>query len=270
MKPGVNAFSSYGKTFFGQVQEGSLSSAEVAIPLLMALVNVQSAIDVGCGVGTWLKVLMAHGVSDVLGIDGDYVDRKALHIPSDRFLPLDICQPFAFKRRFDVALSLEVAEHLPAEFAEGFIDSLVRLAPVILFSAAIPFQNGTHHANEQWPEYWASIFKRHGYIPLDCMRSHLWKDPRVEWWYAQNILVYANEEGLSKNPRLAICREGRSQSQLSLVHPTKYLTAVDPRLRGFKASMSFSLIPAKNAFLRRLKRIIGNFRHSSSSGTRTA
>jgi ribosomal protein L11 methylase PrmA len=85
------------------VQEGSLSSAEVAIPLLMALVNVQSAIDVGCGVGTWLRVLMAHGVSDVLGIDGDYVDRQALHIPSDRFLPLDIRQPFAFKRRFDVA-----------------------------------------------------------------------------------------------------------------------------------------------------------------------
>jgi 2-polyprenyl-3-methyl-5-hydroxy-6-metoxy-1,4-benzoquinol methylase len=127
----VNAFSSYGRAFFDEQQGESLRSAEVAIPLLMALVKVQLAIDVGCGVGTWRRVLMAHGVSDVLGIDGDDVDRKALHIPSDRFLPLDICQPFAFKRRFDVALSLEVAEHLPAEFAEGFIDSLVRLALVL-------------------------------------------------------------------------------------------------------------------------------------------
>jgi SAM-dependent methyltransferase len=270
VKLGVSALSSYRKSFFSELQEGSLSSAEVAIPLLLALVNVQSAIDVGCGVGTWLRVLMAHGVSDVLGIDGEYVDRQALHIPSDRFLPLDIRQPFAIERRFDVALSLEVAEHLPAEFAEGFIHSLVRLAPVILFSAAIPFQNGTHHANEQWPEYWASIFKRHGYIPLDCMRSHLWNDPRVEWWYAQNILIYADEEGLSKNPRLALCRDGRSQSQLSVVHPTKYLTAVDPRLRGFRASMSFSVVPAKKAILRRLKRLIGNFRHSSSNGTKIA
>jgi SAM-dependent methyltransferase len=255
-----DALSPYGRAFFDQQEGGSLRSAEVAIPLLVALVNVRSAVDVGCGVGTWLTVLMAHGVSDVLGIDGDYVDRQALHIPSGRFLPLDIRQPFALERRFDVALSLEVAEHLPAECAEGFIDSLVRLAPVILFSAAIPFQNGKHHVNEQWPEYWASIFKRHGYIPLDCLRPHLWNDPRVEWWYAQNILVYADEEGLSKNPSLATCREDRSQSQLSIVHPTKYLNVADPRLRGFKASMSFSVIPAKKAFLKGLKRVIRNFR----------
>jgi len=271
VKLGVNACPSYRRPFFEDLQGGSLRSAEVAIPLLIALANVQAAVDVGCGVGTWLRVLMAHGVSDVLGIDGDYVDRQVLQIPSDRFLPLDISRPFALERRFDVALSLEVAEHLPTECAEGFIDSLVRLAPVILFSAAIPFQGGTHHVNEQWPEYWASIFKRHGYIPLDCMRPHLWNDTRVEWWYAQNILVYADEEGLSKNPRLATCRENRSRSQLSVVHPTKYLNVADPRLQGFRVSMSLPIIPTKKAFLRRLKRVIRNFRsHFPSRSTRTS
>jgi len=90
VKLGVNACPSYRRPFFEDLQGGSLRSAEVAIPLLIALANVQAAVDVGCGVGTWLRVLMAHGVSDVLGIDGDYVDRQVLQIPSDRFLPLDI------------------------------------------------------------------------------------------------------------------------------------------------------------------------------------
>jgi hypothetical protein len=35
-------------------------------------------------------------------------------------------------------MSLEVAEHLEEEFAETFIDSLVSLAPIVLFSAALP------------------------------------------------------------------------------------------------------------------------------------
>jgi hypothetical protein len=270
VKLGASASSFYGKTFFEELPENSLSAAEVVIPLLTALVNVQSAVDVGCGVGSWLRVLQAHGVSDVTGIDGDYVDRQALQIPSDRFLPLDVQRPFNLDRRFDVALSLEVAEHLPAECAEGFINSLVRLAPVILFSAAIPFQRGICHVNEQWPEYWASIFKCHGYDPLDCMRPRLWNDPRVAWWYAQNILVYASEEGLSKNPRLASCREGSSHLQLSIVHPTKYLDVADPRLRGFRDSLRFSPMPAKRAFLKAFKRVIRSFRAPNSSRTTTS
>ena len=55
---------------------------------------------------------------------------------------------------FDLVVSLEVAEHLPKECADIFVDSLVRLGPIILFSAAIPQAGGTCHINEQWPEYW--------------------------------------------------------------------------------------------------------------------
>lgn len=232
MKLTENKQSPYGKAFYDQTRGGSVNSAEIAILLLMDLVNAKSAVDVGCGIGAWLKVLMAHGVSDVLGIDGDHVHRDVLQIPRERFLPLDIRKPLALERRFDVALSLEVAEHLEAEYAETFIDSLVKLAPVILFSAAIPFQGGTHHVNEQWPEYWAEIFKRHGYVPIDCMRPHLWNDARVDWWYSQNALIYANAEGLARNPRLAECRAARPQLHLSVVHPSKYLSLADPAFRG--------------------------------------
>jgi hypothetical protein len=84
-------------------------------------------------------------------------------------------------------LCLEVAEHLPADSAPTLIDSLVSLGPVILFSAAIPFQGGTHHVNEQWPEYWARHFS-----PRDIMRTvrRRFGVHDVEWYYAQNILLY--------------------------------------------------------------------------------
>jgi hypothetical protein len=256
MTCGADSISPYGIEFFELRQRGSLSSAEATTPLLMSLVGIQSAVDVGCGLGTWLKVLMAHGVPDVLGIDGDYVDRGALEIPSDRFLPLDLRQPFVLSRRFDVALSLEVAEHLPAECAEGFVGSLTRLAPVILFSAAIPFQGGTHHVNEQWPEYWADLFRSRGYFPIDCIRSHIWNDPSVDWWYAQNILVYSNDEGIKRNVALAMYR-GASPARLSLVHPKQYLAVADadPRLLGLRRCLSLTALNAKYAVLRRLKRL---------------
>jgi SAM-dependent methyltransferase len=254
MAPQVETLAPYNTSFYDQQRGGSYDSAEVVIPHLLSLIRVRSAVDIGCGVATWLRALTEHGVSDVIGVDGDYVDRSAVQIPNDRFLALDICRPLNLDRRFDLALSLEVAEHLPLDCAEGFIESLTRLAPVILFSAAIPFQGGTNHVNEQWPEYWANIFDKHGYVPLDCIRRHVWNDTRVEWWYAQNVLVYANEEGLSMNPNLACCKEMRAERQLSLVHPRKYLLVADAPPPGLRQSIALTAAAANRALVKRLKR----------------
>jgi SAM-dependent methyltransferase len=250
----VDAPPPYTASFYDRQREGSFTSAQAVIPRLLSLVRIQSAVDVGCGVGTWLKALMTHGVSDVLGIDGDYVDRRTIQVPAECFLALDIQQPLALGRQFDLALSLEVAEHLPAESAISFIDSLTSLAPVVLFSAAIPFQGGTSHVNEQWPEYWAGIFRKRGYVPIDCVRRHIWHDPRVEWWYAQNILVYASEEGLRRNPRLAEC--GDAGMSLSIVHPRKYLLASEPPCPGLRRALSLTATAAKDAFVTRLGRVL--------------
>src|SRR6266511_1612991 len=138
---------------------------------MVALVRPRSVVDVGCGLGPWLAVFREHGVSDVQGIDGAWVDRSKLIIPEDRFLAVDVRRPIQLERRFDLAVSMEVAEHLPGECAPVFVDSLARLAPVVLFSAAIPFQGGVGPINEQWPEYWAEHFARNGYAVIDCIRK---------------------------------------------------------------------------------------------------
>ncbi len=82
------------------------------------------------------------GIEDIIGIDGDHVGRKSLEIPAERFLTADLGQIFRLARQFDLVLPLEVAEHIPKECAKAFVDSLTRLGPVILFPAAILFQEG--------------------------------------------------------------------------------------------------------------------------------
>jgi cyclopropane fatty-acyl-phospholipid synthase-like methyltransferase len=60
-------------------------------------------------------------------VDGAYVDRTLLEIPSERFQPADLRQPIRVGRQFDLVVSLEVAEHLPAECAAAFVQSLTAL-----------------------------------------------------------------------------------------------------------------------------------------------
>ena len=159
--------SAYTTEFFEAHRDGSRRSAQVVVPLVLELVLPKRVVDVGCGVGTWLRVFVENGVTDILGIDGDYVNREHLEIPLDRFLAHDLTRPLRLSQRYDLTLSLEVAEHLPRESVSVFIDSLTYLAPLVLFSAAIPSQAGIDHVNEQWPEYWAEHFDRRGYVTVD-------------------------------------------------------------------------------------------------------
>src|SRR5205823_14322324 len=130
------------------------SSAREVVPLILQLMPVISVCDVGCGDGTWLRVFRDEGVTDVVGIDGEYMTKDLLQVPLANFQPMYLRQQISVQRSFDLAISLEVAEHLPESRATTFIKDLTRLAPVVLFSAAIPGQGGRDHVNEQWQTYW--------------------------------------------------------------------------------------------------------------------
>ena len=216
----------YSSQFFEDRRGGSRQSAAKIVPLITQAIQPRAVVDVGCGVGTWLAVFAEQGVTDTLGIDGSYVDPALLEIPRERFLAHDLTTPIRLERRFDLVLCLEVAEHLPAEHAPTLIDSLVGLGPVVLFSAAIPFQGGTHHVNEQWPAYWAHHFAARGYVPVDYLRRKIWQVPGIEWWYAQNILIYIERDHLAANSLLQQEAENTGSTPLSLVHPDKYLEVV--------------------------------------------
>lgn len=197
---------------------GSLSSARVVAPLVVDLVRPASVLDVGCGLGTWLAAFADAGVTDVLGLDGDYVPRAELQIPADRFRPADLATVPDPGRRFDLAVCLEVAEHLPGAVSERLVAMLTAAAPVVLFSAALPGQGGTGHINEQWPPYWRALFAARGFVRLDPIRPRVWRDSRVEWWYRQNVYLYVREELLNERPEFRAEYELARACPLELVH----------------------------------------------------
>jgi SAM-dependent methyltransferase len=180
----------YDRAFHELHRSGSGSSAEVVVPLVVEWVRPRSVVDVGCGTGTWLAAFRRRGVEDMIGVDGSAVPCDLLQIPADRFLVRDLSKPLDLGRTFDLALCLEVGEHLPAASAPTLVASLAALAPVVLFSAAIPGQGGVGHVNEEWPRAWAERFRAAGFAWADPIRPRIWNDPGVEPWYAQNALLF--------------------------------------------------------------------------------
>lgn len=217
----------YDPAWFSSHQDLARTSAEAVAPVVMGLVAPKSVVDVGCGVGEWLMAFKQCGVHTILGLDGGYVRQANMRIPAACFRETDLTLPVAVEERFDLAVCLEVAEHLPPESAEGMIDLLTRLAPVVLFSAAIPKQGGQDHRHEQWPEYWQTLFAKHGFVAVDCLRARFWDDPTVAWYYSQNMLLYAAHQHLAQYPALAPQALRAAESVRRLVHPARFLSTAN-------------------------------------------
>lgn len=211
----------YGPDFYANRHRDTAPSAEAVLSALFdVLPPVRSAVDVGCGVGTWLASLKGKGVEEVFGIDGPWMDPVHLIIPRDSFRHADLGRPIQAQRRFDLALSLEVAEHLPPERAASFVGDLCALADFVLFAAAIPYQGGTGHVNEQWQEYWAGLFDTQGYAAVDAVRPRVWNDETVRVWYRQNTLLYV------KRSRLGEVKGASAAGMVSVVHPAVFTEKV--------------------------------------------
>lgn len=187
--------SSYTHDFYGDQAPGSARSAGVVLPVVFELLQPRSLIDVGCGVGTWARAATDLGVEQVVGVDGEYAIGAGLQIPAEAFVAADLANGFpSLTQRFDLAMSLEVAEHLPAARSSSFVADLCGLADVVLFSAAVPGQLGTDHITLESQSTWAERFRVHGYEAFDLVRPRIWNDERVEAFYRQNAIVYVRSE----------------------------------------------------------------------------
>ena len=230
----------YNSDFFVEERENSLKSARVMVPLVLSIVKAKSVLDVGCGVGAFLHEFKNQGVGEILGIDGTIPSQDLLLIPEAQLIKRDIGKLFKLEKKFDLVVSLEVAEHLEPEFAELFVSNLTEAGDVILFSAAIPGQGGTHHVNEQWPSYWAERFERHGFQAIDCIRPLIWNNEEVDLIYAQNTILYVKKESMGRINFQSIVATNSGKTPLALVHPKLYtmkngfsLRIYNPFLRKF-------------------------------------
>ena len=208
----------YSDAFFDLLEDDAIRSARVIVPILLRVLEPSSVIDVGCGRGAWLKAFEEHGISHVVGIDGDYVDRSRCLISASQFSAVDLSKPFRIEGSWELAVCLEVAEHLPFSMGPHLVQELTAAAPFVLFSAAIPGQGGTNHINEQWPSYWQGLFANRGFDLLDPIRRHIRDDRRVEWWYRQNIVLYASKTIVCENDALRREREMTGNESLEWIH----------------------------------------------------
>lgn len=217
--------SPYSTRYYEGLKEDSTASAKVVVPLLLRLFPAKSVIDVGCGSGTWAKAYL-EADCDVLGVDGNVVQPRQLLIPAQRFERHDLNESLSINRRFDLVNCLEVAEHLEPSRGPGFVGDLCRLGDVVVFSAAVPGQGGTHHVNEQWPSYWIPHFRAAGFLPWDCVRWQIWNHREVAWWYVQNLFAFVKE---SRGVDFPAAREAVRPLPTDLVHPRAYVRATVPK-----------------------------------------
>lgn len=188
----------YDKAFYEKRHENTLHSAKRILTLVSNIIpQLNSAIDLGCGIGTWLSVTKELGANKVKGYDGDWVPREYLVIPEDSFVSYDLSKKIIDEERFDLAISLEVAEHLPESHSETFVETLCKFSDFVLFSAAIPGQGGEGHINLQWMNYWIEKYKKFNYVPMEIIRKRIWDDEDIPHWYRQNIMFFVKEDRLS-------------------------------------------------------------------------
>ena len=188
----------YGDDFYAFLSSFAVRSAEHVVPLVLQATGARSVADFGCGQGAWLSVYRKAGLA-VQGVDGPYVKQDRLLIPPSCFLPADLAAGVSLGR-FDLAQSLETAEHLPPAKAAGLVAMLTAHSDFVLFSAAVPGQGGEHHINEQPLGYWRALFARHGYVPCDISRPILRDNPDVQRWYRYNTLLYVKQARLAGMP----------------------------------------------------------------------
>lgn len=246
----------YDAAFFQYVNSGAVRSAQRMLPLLTRELSIGSVLDVGCGQGAWLSVWRQLG-AEVVGIDGDYVDKGRLLIPGPCFLPRDLQEEFTLGRRFDIVQSLEVAEHLPAARAAAFVASLVRHGELILFSAAPPGQGGDHHVNEQPYDYWRQLFAKHGYAALDYVRPLVRDESSIEPWYRYNTLLYASSQRLARLP------DAIRRTALPAGERVRDLSPLPYRLR--KAAISLLPVWAMTSLAKLKERLVAARRGAGSA-----
>ncbi len=211
----------YDKNFYKNNFNSSYHSAKETIPIILRLLNPKSIVDMGCGQGTWISVFKEEGINKIKGVD---FQQSKLVIDNKDFLRHDLRKPLKLKNKFDLAISLEVAEHIENKYSDIFIENLTNASDVVLFSAAIPNQEGINHINEQWHLFWIKLFEKRNYIAIDLIRPYILLNNKISYDYRQNMILFVKKETLEKNPMKYIPFFDKSKQYMSRKSYAKQLS----------------------------------------------
>ncbi|MFA6393874.1 MAG: methyltransferase domain-containing protein [Patescibacteria group bacterium] len=183
----------YDKHFFQNTLRLEGPSAKSAIRIIIRHLTPYSVVDIGCGIGIYLKEFQKEGI-EILGFDGAPEAIKN-SLVGNLIKLHDLRRPLRLKRKFDLCLCVEVAEHLPKNCEISLIESLTGLSDTIVFTAATPGQGPASigHINEQPHHYWKKRFKKRGFkykkTTTQLMRNEM-KSAGVVWWVTKNLMIF--------------------------------------------------------------------------------
>lgn len=242
----------YQSKYYDYINAGSLSSARIVCPIIIHWLKPNSIIDIGCGAGAWCSIWKSLGISDVTGVDGSYVQTESLLIDSSSFFPQDLSQPFDLNKHFSLATSFEVAEHIPEDKADIFLNNITQCSDIVLFSAAPPGQGGEFHVNEQPLDYWRKKFNKKGYECFDPLRKKIYENKEIEPWYRYNTLLYIKKDILGQIPEEIL------STQISTGSPIPDYAPITWRLRNkilfyTPDAIKIGLVKAKHIFQRKFR-----------------
>lgn len=159
--------------------------------VLYRMFEPQSVIDFGCAVGSHLEPFYKRGV-EVQGVEAHEAAIENAVIPQEHILQHDLREPFEVSKKYDLAISIEVAEHIPERFSDTFVSTISKSSNTIVLTAAQPGQGGDHHVNEQPKSYWVQKFEKRGFIHDEEQAKTLAQLLEVEHsdWVKDNLLLF--------------------------------------------------------------------------------
>lgn len=213
----------YDEKFYKSQIDGSYRSAVAYVHHLSEIFTPNSVADLGCGRGTWLKAFGESGATKLVGFDGNWNSQEQMIDEAITFTPADLNKPLSNSiDRFDLAVSLEVAEHLKKESSVIFVRNLTSLSDVVMFGAAFENQGGADHINEQLHTYWAKLFIESGYLPYDVFRPTMWGNNDIDYWYQQNTFLYVKST--------SIINRALKEAGYQPISNLEFMNCVHPRL----------------------------------------
>jgi hypothetical protein len=185
----------YDRAFFeewGPKHDKYVKSAETIADVLHDLLRPKRLVDLGAGCGVYGHRFAMLGV-EVVSIDG--VTPPAEHSYPVPLETRDLTEPFEnVWGRFDIALCLEVAEHIPEPLAGTFLDNIMRFSDRLILSAAQPNQGGHHHVNERPKRYWVAKLAEKGWAynrrETGRLLTVLTAERPPYMWMVEQISVY--------------------------------------------------------------------------------
>lgn len=201
---------------------GSWDLAGSALTYLETIRPFESVAEVGCGTAEWLHVAAAKGAKRIRGYDFAGLDLRARNLKACDFVETDFSTPLVAESRFDLAVAVGVAERIPRDRAETFVESLANLSDWIVFCAAVPYQGGNHILNENWLEYWATRFLARDYLCYDILRPKFWADTKLPSYFRQSAVLF-----VKAGSRTPLEAQGftPTATPVTMIHPEHYLKA---------------------------------------------